>query len=107
MVSKELLLSEEENDTIYSRYAMILYGKSTKEAESNFWTTEEIDLTRDKRDWDSLTKNERYFIEMTLAFFAGSDGIVNENLVERFMKDVQLLSQVFLWISSDNGECSF
>ncbi len=97
MVSKELLLSEEEKryNIFPIRYDPI--WKKYKEAESNFWTTEEIDLTRDKRDWDSLTKNERYFIEMTLAFFAGSDGIVNENLVERFMKDVQLLEAKFFY----------
>jgi len=55
-----------------------------------FWRAEEIDLTKDLKDWDSLNGEEKYFISMILAFFAASDGIVLENLALRFMKDVQL-----------------
>ena len=55
-----------------------------------FWRAEEIDLTKDLKDWDSLTQDERFFISMILAFFAASDGIVLENLAMRFMNDVQL-----------------
>ena len=55
-----------------------------------FWTAEEIDFSADKKDWDNLNKDERYFIENILAFFAGSDGIVLENLVENFCKEVQI-----------------
>jgi len=55
-----------------------------------FWRAEEIDLTADLADWQSLTTDETYFISMILAFFAASDGIVLENLATRFMKDVQL-----------------
>ena len=55
-----------------------------------FWRPEEIDLTKDLKDWDSLTQDERFFISMILAFFAASDGIVLENLAMRFMSDVQL-----------------
>jgi len=55
-----------------------------------FWRAEEIDLTKDLKDWDSLNVEEKYFISMILAFFAASDGIVLENLALRFMKDVQL-----------------
>jgi ribonucleotide reductase beta subunit family protein with ferritin-like domain len=52
-----------------------------KKAEASFWTTEEIDLSTDVRDWaEKLNNDERYFISMVLAFFAASDGIVNENL---------------------------
>ena len=54
-----------------------------------FWRAEEIDLSKDKDDWDSLNDNERQFISMILAFFAASDGIVLENLATRFMADVQ------------------
>jgi len=54
------------------------------------WRPEEIDLTKDLKDWDSLTQDERFFISMILAFFAASDGIVLENLAMRFMSDVQL-----------------
>jgi ribonucleoside-diphosphate reductase subunit M2 len=55
-----------------------------------FWRAEEIDLSKDGVHWESLEKDERYFISMILAFFAASDGIVLENLAARFMSDVQL-----------------
>merc|ERR1711962_836200 len=61
-----------------------------KKAEASFWTAEEVDLSKDLADWDNLKDDERYFISHVLAFFAASDGIVNENLVERFMKEVQV-----------------
>jgi ribonucleoside-diphosphate reductase beta chain len=64
--------------------------KMYKQAEASFWTTEEIDLSHDLIDWDKLNDNERHFISHVLAFFAASDGIVNENLVLNFMKDVQI-----------------
>jgi len=57
---------------------------------ASFWTAEEIDLGPDRNDWLSLTDNERHFISTVLAFFASSDGIVVENLAERFCRDVQL-----------------
>jgi ribonucleoside-diphosphate reductase subunit M2 len=55
-----------------------------------FWRPEEIDLTKDLKDWEGLNQDERFFISMILAFFAASDGIVLENLAMRFMNDVQL-----------------
>lgn len=62
-----------------------------KKAEASFWTAEEIDLSKDLHDWnDRLNDDERYFISHVLAFFAASDGIVNENLVERFSGEVQI-----------------
>jgi len=61
-----------------------------KKALASFWTTEEVDLARDMDDWDNLKADEQFFIKHVLAFFAASDGIVNENLVERFMAEVQL-----------------
>ena len=62
-----------------------------KKAESAFWTAEEIDLAHDQKDWESkLTDNERHFITRVLAFFAASDGIVNENLALNFSNEVQL-----------------
>ncbi|AAW46341.1 hypothetical protein CNBK0970 [Cryptococcus deneoformans B-3501A] len=61
-----------------------------KKAQASFWTAEEINLAPDLHDWENkLNDNERYFIEHVLAFFAASDGIVNENLVERFSAEVQ------------------
>ena len=61
-----------------------------KQAEASFWTAEEIDLTPDLQDWaNKLTEDERFFIKHVLAFFAASDGIVNENLAVNFLKEVQ------------------
>ncbi|PPQ77353.1 hypothetical protein CVT25_010935 [Psilocybe cyanescens] len=61
-----------------------------KKAQASFWTAEEIDLSHDLWDWDRLNSGEKHFISHVLAFFAASDGIVNENLVERFSNEVQL-----------------
>lgn len=62
-----------------------------KKAEASFWTAEEIDLSKDLHDWNNrLNDDERYFISHVLAFFAASDGIVNENLLERFSGEVQV-----------------
>ena len=55
-----------------------------------FWRAEEIDLSKDNNHWDSLNADERSFLSMILAFFAASDGIVLENLAQRFMGEVQL-----------------
>lgn len=55
-----------------------------------FWRAEEIDLSKDQKDWESLQEEEKYFVSMILAFFAASDGIVLENLALRFMTDIQL-----------------
>lgn len=65
--------------------------KFYKQAEASFWTAEEVDLATDLHDWDNkLNDNERHFIKHILAFFAASDGIVNENLVLNFMREVQI-----------------
>ncbi|KAJ7342159.1 hypothetical protein JRQ81_009276 [Phrynocephalus forsythii] len=61
-----------------------------KKAEASFWTAEEVDLSKDLQHWESLKPEEKYFISHILAFFAASDGIVNENLVERFSQEVQV-----------------
>lgn len=61
-----------------------------KKAEASFWTAEEIDLASDLKDWENrLNNDERYFIKHILAFFAASDGIVNENLATNFLNEVQ------------------
>ncbi|XP_046659593.1 ribonucleoside-diphosphate reductase subunit M2 B [Homalodisca vitripennis] len=64
--------------------------KMYKKAEASFWTAEEVDLSKDILDWERLNDSERHFISHVLAFFAASDGIVNENLVERFSQEVQV-----------------
>ncbi|XP_014219902.1 ribonucleoside-diphosphate reductase subunit M2 B isoform X1 [Copidosoma floridanum] len=61
-----------------------------KKAEASFWTVEEVDLSKDLKDWQKLNTDEKHFISHVLAFFAASDGIVNENLVERFSQEVQV-----------------
>ena len=62
-----------------------------KKAEASFWTAEEIDLSKDLYDWEHrLNSDEKFFISHVLAFFAASDGIVNENLLERFSNEVQV-----------------
>ncbi|KAK3692461.1 ribonucleotide reductase [Podospora appendiculata] len=62
-----------------------------KKAEASFWTAEEIDLSKDTHDWNNkLNDDERFFVSHILAFFAASDGIVNENLIERFSGEVQV-----------------
>jgi ribonucleoside-diphosphate reductase beta chain len=61
-----------------------------KKAEASFWTAEEIDLSHDMKDWERMNDNERHFVKHVLAFFAASDGIVNENLAVNFIREVQI-----------------
>eukprot|EP00592_Proboscia_alata_P011902 CAMPEP_0194392878 /NCGR_PEP_ID=MMETSP0174-20130528/122984_1 /TAXON_ID=216777 /ORGANISM="Proboscia alata, Strain PI-D3" /LENGTH=513 /DNA_ID=CAMNT_0039188495 /DNA_START=64 /DNA_END=1606 /DNA_ORIENTATION=- len=61
-----------------------------KKAEASFWTAEEIDLASDLNDWKSLSANERHFVSHILAFFAASDGIVNENLASNFATEITI-----------------
>jgi len=69
-----------------------------KKSEASFWTAEEIDLGPDQVDWENkLNDDERYFIKHVLAFFAASDGIVNENLAENFVKEVQYTEAKFFY----------
>jgi ribonucleoside-diphosphate reductase beta chain len=74
---------------IWERYKMM---------EASFWTAEEIDLSQDLNDWNNkLNEDERYFIKHILAFFAASDGIVNENLAENFVNEVQYAEAKFFY----------
>ena len=68
-----------------------------KKSEASFWTAEEIDLSQDMKDWNSLNDGERHFISHVLAFFAASDGIVNENLAENFVSEVQYTEAKFFY----------
>lgn len=61
-----------------------------KRAEASFWTAEEIDLSHDLTDWEKLNEHEKHFVSHVLAFFAASDGIVNENLAMRFSNEIQI-----------------
>lgn len=64
--------------------------KAYKTAKSSFWTAEEVDLSHDHKDWVKLSADEQHFVKMVLGFFAASDGIVVENLAQRFITEVQL-----------------
>ena len=68
-----------------------------KKSEASFWTAEEIDLSQDMKDWNELNDGERHFISHVLAFFAASDGIVNENLAENFVNEVQYTEAKFFY----------
>jgi len=89
-MSKEPILTPDDNrfvmfpikyDDIWAMY---------KKQIDCFWRAEEIDLSKDLNHWDTLTADEKHFVSMILAFFAASDGIVLENLAQRFMSDVQI-----------------
>jgi ribonucleotide reductase beta subunit family protein with ferritin-like domain len=90
MATEELLTETKNRYVIYPiKYDKI--WKMFKIAESSFWTAEEIDFAKDVNDWENkLNENEKYFIKNILAFFAASDGIVNENLANRFFKEVMV-----------------
>ena len=69
-----------------------------KKAEASFWTAEEIDLSSDQTDWTAkLNDDERHFNKHVLAYFAASDGIVNENLAENFYREVQYPEAKFFY----------
>jgi len=78
--SEKYVLFPIQNDSLWQFY---------KKALSSFWTVDEIDLSRDRRDWQKLNIDEQNFLGHVLAFFAASDGMVGENLVENFCQEVQ------------------
>ena len=86
----EPLLQENPNRFVLLPIKYPDVWKMYKEQMACFWTAEEIDLTQDKKDWQTLKNQEQHFIKMVLAFFAASDGIVIENLAQRFMGEIQI-----------------
>ena len=86
----DFLLSENKSRFVLFPIQSQPIWKMYKQAMNCFWKAEEINLTRDYKDWERLTEDERHFIKYVLAFFAASDGIVTENLAVRFMSDVKL-----------------
>ena len=89
-MSFEPLLAENKDRFVLFPITHRDIWKMYKQAEASFWTAEELDLTTDVQDWaNKLNEDERYFIKHVLAFFAASDGIVNENLAVNFLKEVQ------------------
>ena len=89
-MKKEILLEENKDRFVLFPIKYPQIWEMYKKAEQSFWTAEEVDLHADQQDWDRLKDGERHFIKHVLAFFAASDGIVNENLAVNFMKEVQL-----------------
>jgi ribonucleoside-diphosphate reductase beta chain len=86
----EHILTENKNRFVLFPLKYMDIWEMYKTAEHSFWTAEEIDLSQDLTDWnDRLNNDERHYIKNVLAFFAASDGIVNENLAENFLKEVQ------------------
>lgn len=87
---EELLLKENKDRFVILPINYPRVWEMYKKHEASFWTAEEIDLSGDLKDWAALNDGERHFISHILAFFAASDGIVNENLAVNFMSEVQL-----------------
>jgi ribonucleoside-diphosphate reductase subunit M2 len=88
--SAELLLTPDDNRFVMFPIKCDDIWRMYKKQVDCFWRAEEIDLSKDNANWESLNADEKYYISMILAFFAASDGIVLENLASRFMSDVQL-----------------
>jgi ribonucleotide reductase beta subunit family protein with ferritin-like domain len=86
----EPLLNEEERLVVYPIKHKQFFDEYKKQL-GCLWTVEEIDLSKDHKDWNKLNDDERHFVKYILGFFAASDGIVNMNIGERFLKDVKIL----------------
>uniref|UniRef100_A0A6C0F2J7 Uncharacterized protein n=1 Tax=viral metagenome TaxID=1070528 RepID=A0A6C0F2J7_9ZZZZ len=89
MSDEPILCDSSDRYTLFPIQYDDMYQMYKRQVDS-FWRPEEVDLSRDLNDWASLTDDERHFISMTLAFFAGSDGIVMENISLRFLNDVKV-----------------
>lgn len=90
MTAVEPILSENKDRFVLFPIQHMDIWNMYKKAEACFWTAEEIDLNPDMMDWElKLNPDEKHFIKHVLAFFAASDGIVNENLAVHFMNEVQ------------------
>jgi len=94
---QELILQENPNRFVIFPIEHNDIWEYYKQHQAAFWTAEEVDLSGDIRDWQNLTDNEKYFIKNILSFFASSDGIVNENLAENFLKEVQYPEAKFFY----------
>ena len=98
MASVEPILQENKNRFVIFPIKHHDIWEWYKKMEASFWTAEEIDLSQDLNDWNNkLNDEERYFIKHILAFFAASDGIVNENLAENFVNEVQYAEAKFFY----------
>jgi ribonucleotide reductase beta subunit family protein with ferritin-like domain len=86
----EILLKKNKNRFVLFPIKYNDIYEEYKKAESTFWTTNEIDLSKDINDWNKLNNNEKYFIKNIIGFFAGSDGIIIENLAVRFLNEIEI-----------------
>ncbi len=86
----EMLL--QKNESRYVLFPIVHHDifEMYKKAESTFWRADEIDLAKDMSDWEQLNENEQNFIKNVIGFFAGSDGIVMENLAQRFLREIEI-----------------
>ena len=96
-INEEPLLKENKDRFVLFPITHQDIWRFYKQAEASFWTAEEIDLSQDLKDWENLNDGERHFITHVLAFFAASDGIVNENLAEHFVGEVQYTEAKFFY----------
>lgn len=94
---QEMLLKENPNRFVIFPIEHSDIWAKYKQHMSVFWIPEEIDLSKDMKDWVNLNDNERHFIKHILGFFAGSDGIVMENLASRFMREIQVPEAKFFY----------
>ena len=107
-MSEKILQPNPERFTVFPiKYKRVWDMYKTQQ--NAFWTADEIDYSADMNDWKTLSDKEKYFIENILAFFAGADGIVTENLVERFISEVQIPEIRCFWtfqsmMESTHGE---
>ena len=116
MASLEPILQENENRFVIFPIQHHDIWEWYKKMEASFWTAEEIDLHQDLADWNTkLNDDEKYFIKHILAFFAASDGIVNENLAENFVNEVQyseakffygfqIMMEMVSWVEDGTGD---
>ena len=96
-MQQEPILQENKNRFVIFPIQHDYIWQWYKKQEASFWTAEEIDLHQDVVDWKKLSDDERYFLKHILAFFAASDGIVNENLAENFVNEVQYSEAKFFY----------
>ncbi len=97
VITNEPILQEDKNRFVIFPIKHNDIWEFYKKAEASFWTAEEIDLSQDLKDWGTLNPGEKHFISHILAFFAASDGIVNENLAENFVSEVQYAEAKFFY----------
>ena len=96
-IAEEPILNENKNRFVLFPIEHRDIWEFYKQAEASFWTAEEIDLSQDLKDWEKLNDGERHFVSHVLAFFAASDGIVNENIAENFVSEVQYTEAKFFY----------